>query len=132
MGEVPAEVQHGKRWTYQKYKCRCDQCSAANRTYMRLHGRKRRGSFVGYGKRPNGWGTIRRMPNAPYWQARIKSKGKEYTFYGRSMVEAEIKMLSFAGKLPIDADVYMRLRWARLKQLREALWKTLYRRLADG
>jgi len=33
--EIP-ESEHGKRSTYNKYKCRCDKCRAANTDYLRL------------------------------------------------------------------------------------------------
>jgi hypothetical protein len=37
-------MEHGKRWTYTKHGCRCDECRTANTTYQReLRQRKRDG-----------------------------------------------------------------------------------------
>ena len=30
-------IEHGKRQTYVYYKCRCDECRAANREYLRQY-----------------------------------------------------------------------------------------------
>lgn len=35
-------VEHGTRWRYNKYGCRCDLCREAQRTYNRMHTERKR------------------------------------------------------------------------------------------
>ncbi len=39
-------MEHGKKWTYVKYKCRCDACVAANDAYMEAYRKKNKAKIL--------------------------------------------------------------------------------------